>query len=133
MEEAHLNCRSSWGGSLERVEYDIRCDVRRNTGHEEYDIRRSTSLCYVPLFSDCLVGQQTILDVMPGGILVTRNMMSDRCDTAWITGHEAVRGHWEGGGVNDLKRETSLFTRDDTGIVLFFIGRNLLFCITRHK
>jgi len=92
MEEAHLNCRSSWGGSLERVEYDIRCDVRRNTGHEEYDIRRSTSLCYVPLFSDCLVGQQTILDVMPGGILVTRNMMSDRCDTAWITGHEAVKG-----------------------------------------
>ena len=88
-----MNCRSSsWGGSLVRVEYDIRCDGSRNTGHEEYDIRRSISLCYVPLFSDCLVGQQTILDVMPGGILVTRNMMSDRCDTAWITGHEAVKG-----------------------------------------
>ena len=39
------------------------------------------------------------------------------------------RGHWEGGGVNDLKREASLFTKDDTGIVLFFICRNLLFCI----
>ena len=56
-----------------------------------------------------------------------------RCDTAWITGHEAVKGTLGGGGVNDLKREASLFTRDDTGIVLFFIGRNLLFCITRRK
>ena len=68
MEEAHLNCQSSLGGSLVRVEYDIRCDVRRNTGHEEYDIRRSKSLCYVPLISDSLVWQQTISDVMPGGI-----------------------------------------------------------------
>ena len=25
-------------------------------GHREYNIRRSTSLCYVPLFSDSLVG-----------------------------------------------------------------------------
>ena len=115
-----------------RVEYDIRWDGSRNTGHEEYDIRRSISLCYVPLFSDCLVGQQTILDVMPGGILVTRNMMSDVIQPGSLV-TKLSRGHWEGGGVNDLKREASLFTRDDTGTVLFFIGRNLLFCINRHK
>ena len=62
---------------LNMISYDIRWDVIRNTGHEEYDIRRSTSLCYVPLFSDSLVWQLTISDVMPGGIPVSRNMMSD--------------------------------------------------------
>ena len=72
----------------------IRRDARRNTGHEEYDVR---------------------------------------CDTAWITGHEAVKGTLGGRRGQRFKREASLFTRDDTGIVLFFIGRNLLFCITRHK
>ena len=112
-----------------RVEHDIRWDVIRNTGHEEYDIRRSTTLCYVPLFSDRLVWQLTISDVMPGGILAMRNMMSDVIQPGSLV-TKLSRGHFEGGEVKDLKRGASLFTRYDTGIVLFFIDRNLLFCIT---
>ena len=58
-----------------------------------------------------------------------RNMMSDVIQPGSLV-TKLSRGHFEGGAVKDLKRGASLFRRYDTGIVLFFIDRNLLFCIT---
>ena len=72
------------------------------------------------------VGQLTISDVMSGGIQVTRNMMSDVIQQGSLVTKLSLGGRRG----QRFKKRGIIIHKDDTGIVLFFIGRNLLFFIT---